>query len=291
MVEWAKSGGRRGGSRVVGPTTGAAPIIDGAAPIIDIVGLVPAAGFGRRLPGEAMSKEILPVWRSDRPVVTCLLEAMVRGGASRIHMILRPEKQDVVATLGDGSTWGVDLTYLFTEATWGPALTLDRAYPHVSDACVLLGFPDIVMASPDPFSPLVQGLKTGDCDVLLGLFPPSTRQQADPVVLSAPNSASDNTPVPVAAILPKDVRHDTPWRWGLAAWGPTMTRFLHRQVAKIETERPTGAAEWSVGVLLNQAIEAGLNVGGIPVSETPFLDTGTPEGLAWAREGRTCPKE
>ena len=246
----------------------------------EIVGLIPAAGFGNRLPGKGGSKEVLPAW-NGQPVIQCALDGMTKGGANRVVIVLRPEKQDIVDTLG--SRYGeAELQYQFTGPTHGPALTLDQAWPIMCDSIVLLGFPDIVMPCTDPYSPLVAALQDSHADVAVGLFPKSARQQADPVDWSEEDGK-------VQRILPKTAVHPTSWRWGVAAWRPSFSTFLHQEAAGIETAQPHEAPEWSVGVMLNRALEQGLHVVGVPVSKAPFLDTGTPEGLGWAMEGRSSP--
>ena len=68
------------------------------------------------------------------------------------------------------------------------------------------------------------------------------------------------------------------WTWALAAWQPRFTRFFHGYVAGLDATDMEGRS-LGVGDVVTAAIEKGLTVRGEVVSDVPFLDIGTPEGL------------
>ena len=73
--------------------------------------------------------------------------------------------------------------------------------------------------------------------------------------------------------------------WGIAVWTPRFTRFLHDYVgAAAEDFRRGGRPEIFVGDVVQAAIDAGISVEGIRVSEEPYLDVGTAESLRDAME-------
>jgi glucose-1-phosphate thymidylyltransferase len=69
--------------------------------------------------------------------------------------------------------------------------------------------------------------------------------------------------------------------WGVAVWTPVFTEFLHEFVA-LRDGKAINGTEPSVGNAIQAAIGSGLRVHATRVSETPFIDIGTPEGLAAA---------
>jgi glucose-1-phosphate thymidylyltransferase len=66
--------------------------------------------------------------------------------------------------------------------------------------------------------------------------------------------------------------------WGVAVWTPVFTEFMH---ALLEVHQHTAdqSPELYVGDVVRAAIQAGLDVQGIPVSTRPFIDIGTREDL------------
>ena len=250
------------------------------------------------MPGIHGSKEILPIPPDGEPVAAQALRAMAAAGIRDVLLIIRPEKRDIPLSLGSGASWGVTLEYMETDPTRGPVETLDKAYGRIGDARVALALPDLLMTCPDPYTPLLTALETGPAAVL-GVFPGSTLQPGDPVLFDGPGPALPTAgrmggardrhgAHPVRAIEPKRARESgrkgPSWCWGVAVWSPRMTAFMHEEVAR-DTARDWGG-DWGLGGTFNRALEAGLGLAGVAVSSDPFLDIGTPDGLALARAGR-----
>ena len=187
---------------------------------------------------------------------------------------------------------GVHVEYLETLPTRGPVETLDKAYELVRGARVALALPDLLMTCPDPYRPLLSALDGGHgTDAVLGVFPATPVQPADPVLFQGP--VPEELPgsyhaLPVLEIGPKrpgSLQHGAPaWCWGVAAWSPVMTDFIHEEVERAQDLEWGG--DWGLGGIFNGALGAGLGLKGVVVSSDPFLDIGTPEGLALAMDGR-----
>lgn len=118
------------------------------------IGLIPAAGQGRRISPLPMSKELFPIGSrmvagksGSRPKVVChyLLEKMQRAGVAQAFFILRPGKWDIPNFFGDGADLGLKLAYLTVHVPFGVAFSLNQAYPFVRGATVVMGFPDMLL--------------------------------------------------------------------------------------------------------------------------------------------------
>jgi len=248
----------------------------------EVVGLLPAAGQAARVAPLPCSKELYPIGfrsiadsESRRPKVAShyLIEKMRLAGITKVYIVLREGKWDIPTYFGNGLMLDMNLAYLMLSLPFGTPYTLDEAYPFVHRSVVAFGFPDIVFQPDDAFVRLLARQSQSKACAILGLFPTEQPQKVDMVDLGNKGR--------VRQIVIKPYHTHLSHTWCIALWTPVFTQFLHEYIAahkKTATTKP----EVSVGEVIQKAIESGLQVEAMPVSNKPYLDIGTAEDLVRA---------
>jgi len=234
------------------------------------------AGQAKRLPGLPCSKEIYPVASpttpggQPAPVCEQLLGRMRDAGIVDIYVVIRDGKWDIPALLGDGSRLGLNLAYLMMGRSFGTPYSIDQAYPFVKDRRVALGFPDMCFDRAPLFSTLLAHQESSGADLVLGVFPADRPDKVDMLELGPGHRVEQITIKPVQTALTHT--------WGIAVWTPVFTAFMHHM---LDAHQHTAgrSPELYVGDVARAAIDAGLNVQGVPVSTQPFVDIGTHQDL------------
>jgi dTDP-glucose pyrophosphorylase len=258
----------------------------------EVVGLVPAAGKGQRLPRLPCSKELYPIgFRADQKqgslqtqvVSQQLLDKFSYAGVTRAYIVLRDGKWDIPAYFREGEMVGLALAYVVISESLGPPDTLDRAYPFVKNDIVAFGFPDILFGPDDVFVRLLTKLKEVPADVVLGLYPAAASGELD--------MANVDSTGRVAELLLKPKSTDARFTWTCAVWRPRFTEFMHQFVQAECAKGDTGPLAYKgidaqgdlpVGAVIKRAIEEDFPVHGVVFPDDSFLDVGTPRSLASA---------
>jgi len=110
------------------------------------MGVILAAGKGTRMRpfSEHWPKPILPVL--GKPLMAYQLEMMAGLGIRRVVVVIGHLGHEVVKALGDGSAWGVQITYVEQEEVLGIAHAVSRLENHV-DRPFFLFLGDIFFAT------------------------------------------------------------------------------------------------------------------------------------------------
>ena len=216
----------------------------------EIVGVIPAAGYATRLQPLQGSKEVLLV--GGRPVMDYLADRMRRGGCTRLRVVTRAEKKDVVT---HSAALGAEVV-LAEPATVSESL-LAGMDDLASNDIVLIGFPDSLWEPVDGFKALVRAVRSGR-EVALGLFrvPTDDLRRSDVVKLN------ESGRVLGVQVKPRDPPSD--WIWGCAA-------------ARVGTLAGLAGTEWPGGYF-DQLCAEGRDVEGYPFSDE-WLDLGTKGSL------------
>lgn len=244
-----------------------------------VTGLIPAAGYARRISPLPCSKEIYPIVQPDgsrRIAASYLMENLRKASVERTYMILREGKWDIPAYLSGATNTGLDIAYIVTEATEGVPQTIDKAYPFIKQDKVLFGFPDILL---QPSSACVSLLdKQGDtgADLVLGLFKARDSGKMDMVDFNSKEEIEDIVIKPAVTSLI--------YTWIIAAWTPAFTGFLHDYIIQssdgfLGDETSGNKRELYIGDVFRDAIQSGMKTAYVTFEEGAYLDIGTPSEL------------
>ena len=172
------------------------------------VGLIPAAGFARRLgSGVSASKEVLPV--GGVPVCVHLLRQLRRARVDQVVVVVRTGKWDVLEQLAPhAADLGLAVAYVVVDETPSAVHTLTAALPFVGDRPVALGFPDILLQPTRAFADVTERLCTTGADAVLGLFPTDRCEKTDMVAL-------DEHGVPTELVI-KQADRGLRYTWSMA---------------------------------------------------------------------------
>ncbi|MBV8430618.1 MAG: glucose-1-phosphate thymidylyltransferase [Solirubrobacterales bacterium] len=207
-------------------------------------GLILSGGKGTRLRPitHTSAKQLVPV--ANKPVLFYGIEAMAQAGITEVGIIIAPETGDEIRTAaGDGSRFGVRLTYIVQDEPLGLAHAVLTAEPFLTDSPFVMYLGD--------------NLLQGGIEDLVGAF---RQHSPDALILLTPVSDPENYGVAelsdgsVVRLVEKPAEPKT----DLALVGVYMfTPLVHEAARAIQ---PSGRGELEITDAIQHLVDRGRRV-------------------------------
>ncbi|QDO96031.1 glucose-1-phosphate thymidylyltransferase RfbA [Ferrovibrio terrae] len=228
-------------------------------------GIILAGGAGSRLhPATAVtSKQLIPVY--DKPMIYHPLTTLMLAGIREILVITTPRDQTAFSNLlGDGSQWGISITYAVQPEPNGiaQAFVIGRDFINGEACALVLG--DNIFYGEGFGDVLRRAAAIRDGAVVFGYW------VADPERYGVLELGPDKTPT---AIIEKPANPPT-------NWAVTGLYFYDREVCDIATSlKPSARGELEITDLNNVYLKRGKLKVELFGRGFAWLDTGTPDSL------------
>jgi glucose-1-phosphate thymidylyltransferase len=210
----------------------------------ELKGLILSGGKGTRLRPitHTSAKQLVPV--ANKPVLFYGIEAMAQAGIEDVGIIIAPETgPEIQEVAGDGSRFGVRLTYIVQDAPLGLAHAVLTAEPFLQDSPFVMYLGDNLLQGG--IEDLVAAFRKHGPDALILLTPVPDPEQYGVAELS------DGTVVRLVEKPPKP-------KTNLALVGVYMfTPVVHAAARAIE---PSGRGELEITDAIQHLVDTGLRV-------------------------------
>lgn len=132
-------------------------------------GLILAGGRGTRLRPltHTHAKQLIPV--GNKPILFYGLEALAEAGIREVGIIVGDTQKEIEAAVGDGSSWGIKVTYIKQDEPLGLAHAVKVAQPFLKDSPFVLYLGDNLLLNG--IKPFVEAFRSGKPQALILLTP------------------------------------------------------------------------------------------------------------------------
>jgi glucose-1-phosphate thymidylyltransferase len=132
---------------------------------MDVKGLVLSGGAGTRLRPitHTRAKQLVPV--AGKPVLFYGLEAMAEAGITQVGIIIGDTGDEIRAAVGDGSQFGLEVTFIPQDAPRGLAHAVLTAEEFIGDSAFCMYLGDNLLR--DGVAGFVDEFRAGDADAMI----------------------------------------------------------------------------------------------------------------------------
>jgi len=235
------------------------------------IGLIPAAGYARRLGNIHGSKEMMPVIGEfgEEPICHSLIRQFETAAINKIVLVTRQDKTDLLKHVESTLDFNVEITIIKLEETRSTLETICAAYELIRGKEVYLGFPDMIVSPADAISTLSDVKDSSSADAVLGAFPTNDSGKVDMIDIGANNQLID--------IVIKNPECCYKYAWILACWNKNFTDYLYNSFHSGKLRHIE--REIFIGDILLSFLKDGYSIEVRRISGGEYIDIGTPEDL------------
>ncbi len=216
-------------------------------------GLILSGGKGTRLRPitHTSAKQLVPV--ANKPVLFYGIEAMAAAGIEQVGIIIAPETGDEIREVaGDGSRFGVEITYVVQDEPAGLAHAVLTAEPFLGKSPFVMYLGDNLLQGG--ISDLVAAFREHEPDALILLTPVPDPENFGVAELARPDSSDPDDVGRVVKLVEKPQEPAT----DLALVGVYMfTAGIHDAARAIE---PSARGELEITDAIQHLVDGGLRV-------------------------------
>jgi glucose-1-phosphate thymidylyltransferase len=222
----------------------------------DLKGLILSGGKGTRLRPitHTSAKQLVPV--ANKPVLFYGIEAMAQAGIEQVGIIIAPETgPEIEAAAGDGSRFGVQITYILQDEPLGLAHAVLTAEPFLGGDSFVMYLGDNLLQGG--ISDLVAAFREHSPDALILLTPVPDPENFGVAELAEPDE-DDSSPARQVGRVVKLVEKPAEPATDLALVGVYMfTAGIHDAARAIE---PSARGELEITDAIQHLVDGGLRV-------------------------------
>ncbi|MFC1511912.1 NDP-sugar synthase [Candidatus Latescibacterota bacterium] len=228
-------------------------------------GVILAAGKGTRMKDitRALPKPMIAL--QGRPMLEHIVTAVRDAGVTDIGLVVGYKKEIIASYFGEGTSFGVSLTYLEQTSPNGTGAAFHLAREFAAGDAVFLTFGD-VMTPPENYRGIIDYFDETRCDALLGL-----NRVDDPYQGAAVYLDGDDNIVRMVEKPPRGTSTTSLINAGLMVFSPDIFSFTGRLSLS-----PRG--EYELTDVFGMLREAGRSLKGY-ILKGYWKDVGTPEDI------------